>query len=82
MIVQILSLLERNYLVVSSDSLLIMCQSINIITTRRKSEIIWKNIFNRKRWLPSYHIDYARVYLALDIMTSYKDMKYAKDGQL
>lgn len=82
MIVQMLSLLKRNYLIVSSDSLLIMCQSVNIITPKRKLEVIRKNIFNRKRWLPSCHADYACICLALDIMTPYKDVKYAKDGQL
>lgn len=50
-----LSLQKRKYLIVSSDSLLIMCQSINIITPKRKLEVIQTNIFNRKRCLPSYH---------------------------
>ena len=82
MIVQMLSLLKRNYLIVSSDSLLIMCQSVNIITPKRKQEVIWKNIFNKKRWLPSYHTGYTCIHLALDITTPYTDVKYAKDGQL
>lgn len=65
-----LSLLKKNYLIVSSDSLLIMCQSINIITPKRKLEVIQLNIFNRKRWLPSYHTDYACICLDLDITTA------------
>lgn len=67
-----LLLLKRNYLVVSSDSLLIMCQSINIITPKRKLEVIQTNIFNRKRCLPSYHfmMHYACMCLDVDIMAA------------
>lgn len=80
--VQSLSLLERNYLIVSSDSLLVMCQSINIITPKRKFEVIRMDIFNRKRWLPSYHTGYACICLALDTTTPYKDVKYVNRGQV
>lgn len=77
-----LSLVKRNYLIVSSDSLLIMCQSVNVITPKRKLEVIQKNIFNRKSWLPAYPTDYIWICLALEIPIPYKDVKYAKDGQL
>lgn len=69
-----LSSLKRNYLIVSSDSLLIMCQSINIITPKRKLEVIQTNTFNRKRCLTSYHFmhAYACICLHLDITTAQK----------
>lgn len=83
MILHVLSILEMKYLTVPSDSLLVMCQSINIITPERKLEIIRKS-FNWKRSLPSYLAvlsDTLCMYLfSLRDKPANQDVRYVKEG--